>query len=334
MPLTRRAAQAGPSLPPLPPRGRRRDRPPGRRLGRQLGRRPGRRPGGASGMSPRGISPPPPPSAPPPPPPPPPRRACRCCRCRCSRCRARTRSTASGRLAASWPTSACAAPCPLPDTPQPYTPFTCRNRSPAATSHSLPPAHPRSPPPPPAQVRRCGGRMQLHQRGRPPCLAAQDGAGVCTACTRTRVCSLTRRLHRASHIASPTLHRPCTDLAPTLRRPGRMLAACLPHAPRALAGHLPYISPISPLSLPSSRRRAAPPWARCSTSAPTRRAPSWRARPRSRHAPRAAALPPPAPLPPSLPRSSRRTACAPRPGEGRPPRRRRRRRAQKSRRRA
>jgi len=108
--------------------------------------------------------------------------------------------------------------------------------------------------------------MQLHQRGRPPCLAAQDGAGVCTACTRTRVYSLTRRLHRASHIASTTLHRPCTDLAPTLRRPCtdlaptlrrpcRMLAARLPHAPRALAGYLPCISPIS-AELSQARRTA------------------------------------------------------------------------------
>jgi len=178
--------------------------------------------------------------------------------------------------------------------------------------------------------------MQLH-RGRPPCLAAQDGAGVCTACTLTRVLSNAASapcIPHCTYYLAPTLHRPCTDLAPTLHLPCRMLAARPPSSPRRSPLYLPCISPVSPVYLPSSRRRAAPPWARCSTSAPTRRAPSWRARPRSRRAPRAPAPPPPAPLPPWLPRSPRRTACALRRGGGRPPRRRRRRGAQKSRRRA
>ena len=84
--------------------------------------------------------------------------------------------------------------------------------------------------------------MQLHQRGRPPCLAAQDGAGVCTACTLTRVLSNAASAPCIPHCIyylAPTLHRPCADLA-----------ACLPHACRTPPELSQAISPISPLYLP------------------------------------------------------------------------------------
>ena len=235
MPRARRAVQAGPSVPPLPHRDRRRrDRPPGRQLGRPLGSQLG----GASDMLPRGISPPPRPSAPPlpPPPPPPPRPACHCCRCRCSRCRVRTRSTASDRLAASRATSTCAAPSPPLHPLHLPQPITCCNLSLPAT---------RSPPPPPAT----GASMRRQHAAPPPWPPPLPRCSRwCRRVLRvySDACTLTRCLHRVSHIAPTTLHPPCTDLAPTW-----------PHACRTHPELSQAISPISPLYLPYISRALA-----------------------------------------------------------------------------
>ena len=189
-------------MPPLPHHDRRRDRHPGRERGRLAGK-----PGGI----PRGGIPPPPlPSAPPPPPPPlpPPRLACHCCRCRCSRCHVRRRSRTARLLAASWATSACAAPSFSPlHAPHPLHPL-----------HLLQPLTPRHP------------RTPLHR-----CVEAAAAQPACSFSVAAPPASLLKMVQACA----PRVHGACTAYY-TSHPSASRLATCWPsappHAAQALTG--------------------------------------------------------------------------------------------------